>query len=158
MARQPDTTGAHRLIAALDQRSGQWSRRARKRMRLPQGNAVVLAVLRSRAHRLLSGSAIELRYTGRRTGRQYVLPVQYAGAGDHLVVRPQHWQHSTWWRNFRTPRPVTVRVAGRLREGTARVVDPDGPEWRSARQTYATRWPRSARRGTGPLVVINLRR
>ena len=147
----------HGVIAALDQWSRQWPRRARKRGKLPQGNAVVLAVLRSRAHRLLSGSAIELRYTGRRSGRQYVLPVQYARADDHLVVRPQPWEHATWWRNFRTPQPVTVRVAGRLHEGTARVVDPDDPDWRSARQTYATRWPRSAGGGPGPLVVMSLR-
>lgn len=134
-----------------------WLSRVRKRVRLPQGNAVVLAVLRSRAHRLLSGSAIELRYTGRRSGRQYVLPVQYAGAGDSLVVRPQHWQHATWWRNFRTPQPVTVRLAGQLREGTARVVEPDDPQWEPARQGYVSRWPRSARSGPGPLVVISLR-
>jgi deazaflavin-dependent oxidoreductase (nitroreductase family) len=132
-------------------------RRARTRRKLPQGNAIVLAVLRSPAHRLLSASAMELRYVGRRSGRQYVLPVQYAGAGDELVVRPQHWQHSTWWRNFRTPQPVTVRLAGRLHEGTARVVEPGDPEWQSGRQTYATRWPRTARRVTGPLVVISLR-
>src|SRR3712207_5590597 len=119
MARQPDTTRVHGVVAALDQRGRQWLRRAGKRVKLPQGNAIVLAVLRSRAHRLLSASAIELRYTGRRSGRQYVLPVQYAGTGDRLVVRPQHWQHSTWWRNFRTPQPVTVRLAGRLHEGTA---------------------------------------
>ena len=158
MARRPDTTRVRGVIAALDQWSRQWSRRARKRGKLPQGNAVVLAVLRSRAHRLLSGSAIELRYTGRRSGRQYALPVQYAGAGDHLVVRPQRWQHSTWWRNFRTPQPVTVRLAGRLHEGTARVVDPGDPDWRSAWRTYATRWPRSARHGSGPLVVISCQR
>ena len=157
MAEQPDTTRVHGVIAALAQWSRQWLRRARKRLKLPQGNAIVLAVLRSRAHRLLSASAIELRYTGRRSGRQYVLPVQYAGAGDELVVWPQHWQHSTWWRNFRTPQPVTVRLAGRLHEGTARVVDPGDPQWQSVRQTYATRWPRMARRGTGPLVVISLR-
>ena len=157
MARQPDTTRVHGVITALDQWSRQWLRRARKRLKLPQGNAIVLAVLRSRTHRLLSASAIELRYTGRRSGRQYVLPLQYASAGDLLVVRPQHWQHSTWWRNFRTPQPVTVRLAGRLHEGTARVVDPGDPQWQSARQTYATRWPRMARRGTGPLVVISLR-
>ena len=157
MAEQPDTTRVHGVIAALDQRSRQWVRRARRRLKRPQGNAVVLAVLRSRAHRLLSASAIELRYTGRRSGRQYVLPVQYASAGDLRVVRPQHWQHSTWWRNFRTPQPVTVRLAGRLHESTARVVDPGDPQWRSARQTYATRWPRFARRVTGPLVVISLR-
>ena len=157
MTERSGTTGLHAVVAALDRWSRQWSRRARKRVKLPQGNAVVLAVLRSRAHRLLSGSAIELRYTGRRSGRQYALPVQYAGAGDHLVVRPQRWQSSTWWRNFRTPQPVTVRLAGRLHEGTARVVDPGDPDWPAARETYATRWPRSARRGSGPLVVISLR-
>jgi deazaflavin-dependent oxidoreductase (nitroreductase family) len=157
MARQPDITRVHGVIAALDKMRRQWSRRARKRLKPPQGNAIVLAVLRSRAHRLLSASAIELRYTGRRSGRQYVLPVQYASAGDLLVVRPQHWQHSTWWRNFRTTQPVTVRLAGRLHEGTAQVVDPGDPQWQSARQTYATRWPRMARRVTGPLVVISLR-
>jgi hypothetical protein len=48
------------------------------RLKLPQGNALVLAILRSRFHRLLSGLALELRYTGRRSGREYVLPVQYA--------------------------------------------------------------------------------
>lgn len=157
MARQPDTTRVHAVITALDQWSRQWLRRAGKGVTLPQGNAIVLAVLRSRAHRLLSASAIELRYTGRRSGRPYVLPVQYAGTGDRLVVRPQHWQHSTWWRNFRTPQPVTVRLAGRLHEGTARAVDPGDPQWRSARETYAARWPRSARHGAGPLVVISLR-
>jgi deazaflavin-dependent oxidoreductase (nitroreductase family) len=157
MARQPDVNRVHGGIAALGEMRRQWARRARTRLRLPQGNAVVLAVLRSRAHRLLSASAIELRYLGRRSGRQYVLPVQYAGADDYLVVWPQHWQRSTWWRNFRTPQPVTVRLTGRLREGTAHVVDTGDPQWPSARQTYATRWPRMARRVTGPLVVISLR-
>ncbi|MBM7804461.1 deazaflavin-dependent oxidoreductase (nitroreductase family) [Geodermatophilus bullaregiensis] len=152
-----DTTKVHDVIAALDEVRRQWVHRVRMRLELPQGNAVVLAVLRSRAHRLLSASAIELRYLGRRSGRQYAVPVQYARAGGHLVVWPQHWQRSTWWRNFRTPQPVTVRLTGRLHEGTARVVDPDDPQWRSARQTYAARWPRMARRVTGPLVVISLR-
>jgi hypothetical protein len=59
------------------------------RLRLPQGNAVVLAVLRSPVHRLLSGLALELRYTGRRSGREYVLPVQYVRAGGRIVIRPQ---------------------------------------------------------------------
>ena len=157
MARSPGTGRVHGAIAALDGMRRRWVRRVRMRVKPPQGNAVVLAVLRSRAHRLLSASAIELRYLGRRSGRQYVLPVQYARAGDHLVVRPQHWQHSTWWRNFGTPQPVTVRLTGRLHQGTARVVDPADPQWPSARQTYATRWPRTARRVTGPLVVIRLR-
>jgi hypothetical protein len=43
---------------------------------MAQGNSVVSAILRSPVYRLLSGMAIELRYTGRRTGRQYTVPVQ----------------------------------------------------------------------------------
>jgi hypothetical protein len=84
------------------------------------------------------------------------LPVQYAQVGEQLVVRPQHWQRATWWRNFRTPQPVTVRLAGRLRDGTARVVESSDPQWESARQAYTTRWSRSTPRVTGPLVLIDL--
>ncbi|PRY35570.1 uncharacterized protein DUF385 [Geodermatophilus tzadiensis] len=157
MASQRPDTGVHGVIAALDELRRQGVRRARMRLKMPQGNAIVLAVLRSRAHRLLSASAIELRYVGRRSGRQYVVPVQYARAGDHLVVWPQHWQRATWWRNFRTPQPVSVRLTGRLHEGMARVVDPGDPQWHSARHAYAVRWPRMAPRVTGPLVLISLR-
>jgi hypothetical protein len=86
--------------------------RPRRTMKLPQGNGLVLAVLRSPAHRLLSGTAIELRYVGRRSAREYVLPVQYARTGEQLVVQPQAVQRSTWWRNFRTPRS-SHRAPGR---------------------------------------------
>lgn len=156
MARQPGTAREQGATGAVDEARRRWWRRARMRIRVVQGNAIVLAVLRSRAHRLLSASAIELRYVGRRTGRQYVLPVQYARVGEQLVVWPQHWQRSTWWRNFRTPQPVTVRLRGHLCDGTARVVDPDDPHWGPARQAYTARWTRLARRVTGPLVVISL--
>ena len=106
------------------------------RIRRPQGNPAVLAVLRSPAHRLLSGMVIELRYTGRRSGRQYILPVQYARAGDRLVVVPQAADSKMWWRNFLTEQPVTVRLAGQLHEGSARVVTRDDPGWEEGRRLY----------------------
>ena len=83
------------------------------------GNRVVLALLRSPAHRVLSGMAIELRYTGRRSGREFALPVQYARDGARLLVAVQNPAARTWWRNFRTPRDVSVRLRGVLRHGTA---------------------------------------
>ena len=156
MISTPKTPRTRAAITAVDRVRRRWRRRAGRRTKLPQGNAIVLAVLRSRAHRLLSAAAIELRYIGRRSRREYALPVQYAQAGEQLVVRPQHWQRATWWRNFRTPQPVTVRLAGRLRDGTARVVESSDPRWESARQAYTTRWPRSTPRVTGPLVLIDL--
>ena len=71
-------------------------------MKRPRGNAVVLAVLRSPAHRLLSGATVELRYVGRRSGQQYALPVQYVRDGSRLLVLPQDLDSKSWWRNFRT--------------------------------------------------------
>jgi deazaflavin-dependent oxidoreductase (nitroreductase family) len=127
------------------------------RRRLPPGNSLVLAVLRSPAHRLLSGLVIELRYTGRRTGRQYVLPVQYARAADRLIVWPQDAPRKTWWRNFEAAQPVTVRLAGQVWPGTARVIDRGDPAWEEARRVYAARWRRLASRLTGPLVEISIR-
>jgi deazaflavin-dependent oxidoreductase (nitroreductase family) len=122
----------------------------------PAGRALVLRILRSRAHLLLSRSAIELMYTGRRTGRRYALPVQYARQGDWLVVLPQGAQQKTWWRNFMNPRPVTVRLRGRLREGTARVIQPGEPTWERWRTVYERRWRRFGGKVTGPLVQITL--
>ena len=125
-------------------------------MKLPQGNGLMLAVLRSRAHRLASGMVVELRYVGRRTGRKYALPVQYARAGERLVIRPQQVQRSTWWRNFSTPGAVTVMIAGRIRHGTAHLVAVQEPAWEQARDVYAARWRRSPQAIAGPLVVISL--
>ena len=126
------------------------------RVRLPQGNAVVLALLRSPVHRLLSGLVIELRYTGRRSGHGYVLPVQFARAGDRLILWPQNPQRKTWWRNFLTPQPVAVRLAGQLYRGTALALDRDNSAWDEARRFYTSRWPRFARQVTGPLVEVSI--
>jgi hypothetical protein len=126
-------------------------------MRRLQGNAIVLAVLRSPAHRLLSGMAVELRYTGRRSGRQFVLPVQYARAGDRLVVVPQAPESATWWRNFAKPAPVQVRLRRRWYEAVAHVVRPDDPRWEPDRQVYEARWRRLGGRVRGPLVSVTIR-
>jgi deazaflavin-dependent oxidoreductase (nitroreductase family) len=129
----------------------------RRRLRgLALGNAPILAVLRSPAHRLLSGMVVELRYHGRRSGREYALPVQYATAGRSLVVRPQAPERSAWWRNFRAPTPVQVRMRGRALAGTARVVTPGDSGWAPARQVYASRWRCPPLQPAGPLVVIDI--
>jgi deazaflavin-dependent oxidoreductase (nitroreductase family) len=126
--------------------------------RKSQGNGPVLAVLRSPAHRLLSGMAIELRYTGRRSGREFTLPVQYAREGERLLVAVQDPSTKTWWRNFRTPQEVSVRLRGKVRQGTACVVGPDDPAWERDSQLYEARWRRLGGRVSGPLVQITLRK
>ena len=63
-------------------------------------NSVVGGVLRSPAHRLLSGSTALLTYEGRRTGRRIVLPTQYARHGDEVVILVGRPETKQWWRNF----------------------------------------------------------
>jgi len=82
-------------------------------------NPVTRALLASPLHRLLPGTAV-LRYTGRRTGTSYALPVSVQRHGDHLVIRTRHRRQ--WWRNLRDETPVGVRLGGVERRGTATVL------------------------------------
>ena len=85
-------------------------------------NLAPTLLLRSPLHRLMSGRFLLLTYRGRRTGRSYTLPAAYRRRGDELILTTD----SSWWRNFTEPSPVTVRVAGRPRSGTARAIrDPE---------------------------------
>ena len=121
------------------------------------GNRIVLFVLRSPAHRLLSGSLVELRYVGARSGRRFALPAQYARTGDRLVLYPGHAEHKVWWRNFRTSAEVEVVLAGGVRPGVGRLLARDDPERTSALSEYRRRWPRVAVPVDAPLVDVRLR-
>ena len=110
-------------------------------------NAVVGAVLRSPAHRLLSGSTDLLAYEGRRSGRRLVLPTQYARSGDDVVILVGRPETKRWWRNFTEPRDLEVLLAGEWRPMTATVVrgaeDPGtaGP----LLAAYLARFPKAAK-------------
>jgi hypothetical protein len=90
-------------------------------------NPVVRAVLRSPAHRLLSGRVLLLTYTGRRTGEQHTIPVQYARDGEALVVTVGWPERKVWWRNLRGPgAQVGLTLAGRRRDALAEVRETAG--------------------------------
>ena len=107
------------------------------------GNPLVSGVLRSRAHRLLSGSLIVLEYQGRKTGRTFAIPLRYAETADgRLVALAVEPGRKHWWRSFAEPRPAVALhrgsqcvVLGTLAEGSLR---------EEARAAYAARYPRSA--------------
>jgi len=110
-------------------------------------NSIVAGILRSPAHRLLSGSTALVAYDGRRTGRHIVLPTQYALAGDDLVVLVGRPETKHWWRNFTEPGDVDVLVAGEWRPMTGEAIrgaeDPEGAAPLLA--TYLDRFPRAAK-------------
>jgi hypothetical protein len=84
------------------------------------GNTVVMAVLRSPVHRLLSSRFALIEYVGPRTGLSRQLPVAYVRSGDEILVVPGHPERKTWWRAV-DGRPVRLVVGGRRLTGVARV-------------------------------------
>jgi deazaflavin-dependent oxidoreductase (nitroreductase family) len=115
-------------------------------------NPLVTAVLRSRFHKLLSGSAAVLTVTGRRSGRRYHVPVQYAADGQTVYVVPGGWEHKTWWRNLIPPAKVRLRLQGRDVTGVGQALSGDhDPQLVAAGMTiYLSKFATSARvRGIG---------
>lgn len=50
--------------------------------------------------RLVRGGMIEIRYVGRRSGRQFQTPVAYRRSGDRVVIGVSMPDKKAWWRNF----------------------------------------------------------
>jgi hypothetical protein len=118
-------------------------------------NPVVRRLLRSPAHRLLSGSVLLLAYTGRRSGVRRELPAMYAVLGDGFLVAAGQPDTKTWWRNFAGDvRPVTVTVGGRPRSCRARLLEPGTAEHQRAVDTYRERYPRAPFGDATPLLVL----
>lgn len=83
-------------------------------------NPLVGLLLRSPAHRLMSGQLALITVTGRRSGRTYTFPVGYEQRGDHVTITVGWPERKRWWRNLRDrPSPVTLRLRGTKRTGRA---------------------------------------
>ena len=81
-------------------------------------NRVMRGVLRTPLlSRAVGGKLVTLYFTGRKSGRQFNLPVAYLPyEGDLLIGTPFRWG-----RNLRTGETIKVRLKGRLREADVRV-------------------------------------
>lgn len=93
-------------------------------------NPVILWLLGSPLHAVASGQLMSLSYTGRRSGRRITLPVGYQRTADRIDVLVSKAPRKQWWRNFREPAAVELRVRGRRLRGLARLVDPSEPAFR----------------------------
>lgn len=120
-------------------------------------NPLVRIVLESRAHRLLSGRLVLVAYRGRRSGREFRIPLRYAetevGALVTVAVRPDRKQ---WWRAFRTAHAATLTLRGAHVDALGAVAEED--ERNAALRAYLDRYPGSARlTGDAAVVVFEAR-
>lgn len=88
-------------------------------------NPVLLALLRSRAGVVLGRHLAVVAYEGRRTGRRHALVAGYRLDGCTVRIRAGRPDGKQWWRNFETPHPVSLRLAGHD-HATVAVVERDG--------------------------------
>jgi len=106
-------------------------------------NPLMSLILRSPAHGLVSASMLLISYHGRKTGREYCLPVQYAQAGKDIYIVPGMPERKTWWRNLKDPLPVELRLRGQSVSGTAVLVSPESAAdaVRAGLDAYIRRFP-----------------
>jgi deazaflavin-dependent oxidoreductase (nitroreductase family) len=73
-------------------------------------NTIMIGILRSPLHGLISGDIMLVTYQGRKSGKTYTTPVNYIRDGEILLVTSL--QKRTWWRNLLGGAPVMLRLQG----------------------------------------------
>jgi hypothetical protein len=85
------------------------------------GNGFMSAILRSPFHRMLSANTMLITFTGKKTGKRYTTPVNYAQAGSRVYVTSV--RDRSWWKNLRGGAPVSLWIAGERIEGRGEVFE-----------------------------------
>lgn len=118
---------------------------------MPLVNRVVLGLLRSDVRPLLDGTVGVVRYVAG-SGAPVVLPVQVARDGDLVVIMAGDAARKRWWRHFRQPAAVEVRLDGRWHGGTGQVVTGAGS---AAAAAYRRAYPRATVPADATFVVVH---
>jgi deazaflavin-dependent oxidoreductase (nitroreductase family) len=79
-------------------------------------NPIMMWLLRSPLHGMLSGNTMVITYTGRKSGKTFSTPVNYVRDGDTLWT--VSFRRRTWWRNLHDS-PVQLRIQGKDVTGVA---------------------------------------
>jgi deazaflavin-dependent oxidoreductase (nitroreductase family) len=103
-------------------------------------NPLLMALLRSPLHGLLSRDLLLLGYVGARSGRRRELPLSYVEVDGvpYLCTRT-----SLWWRNLRAKPQVELCLRGRRVAARATVLDPASREALDGLRAFVTRNPRT---------------
>ena len=86
-------------------------------------NPIVQSLLVSPLHWFMSSNTLLLTYTGRKSGKQYQLPISYGREGDRIYVITH--RNKTWWRNVVGGAPVTLLVQKQTMSNVATTLEVD---------------------------------
>ena len=82
----------------------------RERRRPPKfANSIATFLLRSPLHGMMSSFLVLLTFTGRKSGKQYTIPVGYGRKGNTLSI----FTDNKWYKNLQANPEVKVRLQGK---------------------------------------------
>ena len=84
-------------------------------------NPFVKILARSPLHGLVDQEVILLSFTGRKSGKPIIVPVNYLL--DELTIHVISIRHRNWWRNLKGGASVEVLLKGKLHNGWALLVE-----------------------------------
>jgi deazaflavin-dependent oxidoreductase (nitroreductase family) len=110
-------------------------------------NPFVKLILRSPLHGWMSAAVLLITYRGRKSGKEYTLPVQYVQDGNHVYIVPGYAEKKTWWRNLKGGADVRLRLKGQTLSGVGILLEreSDAEEILKAFGLYLQRFPPSAK-------------
>lgn len=86
-------------------------------------NPFVRLILRSPLHGLFSAALLLITYRGRKSGKEYTLPVEYVQDGKRIYIIPGWPEKKTWWRNLKGGLPVKLTLRGQEVTGNGIVLE-----------------------------------
>ncbi len=110
-------------------------------------NPFVKIVLRSPLHKWMSAAVLLITYRGRKSGKEYTLPVQYVQDGNNIYIVPGYPEKKTWWQNLKDGLDVRLLLKGQTRCGWGIILDCESnlKEIIGAFGLYLQRFPSSAK-------------
>jgi hypothetical protein len=114
---------------------------------------VIVAVLRSRAHRLLSGRLCLLTVAAGAAPRSVTIPVRYVALHDRQLAAVPRSEAAEWWRDLLRGAPVQVRLRGHDRRAVAHALVQPTHVKASTMAGYHRRYPDA---GGDVVVLIDL--
>lgn len=68
----------------------------------------------------IGGAITEITYTGRKSGKEFSIPVSYKQRGDEVTIGVAFPDKKSWWRNFYPDGgPIRIDLGGATRTGHA---------------------------------------
>ena len=110
-------------------------------------NPFVRLILRSPLYGLFSSALLLITYHGRKSGKEYTLPVQYVQNGSNIYIVPGYAEKKTWWRNLKGGMDVQLTLKGQTMRGRGILLEheADAEETLKGFGLFLQRFPPSAK-------------